>query len=506
MKGHWVRPRKGDASVVFVHGLLSSAEAWRHENGAHWPTLVTREPALEPLGVYVFSYESAIFSGTYRLGDVVDALKEQLRLDGVLKSERLVFVCHSMGGIVARKFVVERAIELVELGVQVGLFMVASPSLGSSYANWLRPLARFLNHAQADALRFTQDNAWLNDLDKEFLNLKEAGRIRIRGKELIEDRFVMLRWLWRRQVVEPFSGARYFGEAMKIPNSDHFSIAKPENELALQHRLLVGFLLDFTKDLPPDLRGPAPAGATDPPQDPLARFASRIRSLASWEDLVLPEEPRGQVQEFADAAASQVLQSEAGPTTGLLALFHGPPGTGKRLAARVIAGYLEAELHAVNYTDLVVSDQGGTAKNLRQLSTAVAARGAWLLLHDVELLFPAKGVHNAPLLAELGCNVILTTTSLAEVDRRVVDHASYVVRFPFPDEVSREYIWRGTFPPEVPISIDVDMRALAARYPLSGADIKRAFDMALERARRGAGPVTMAHLDSAASRLMTRSE
>jgi len=82
----------------------------------------------------------------------------------------------------------------------------------------------------------------LNDLDKEFQNLKASGALRITGKELVEDTAVALKKFWRKQVVEPFSGARYFGEPFKVPNSDHFSIAKPQGRSSIQHRLLVEFI------------------------------------------------------------------------------------------------------------------------------------------------------------------------------------------------------------------------------------------------------------------------
>jgi hypothetical protein len=151
MHGEWIRrPKDAAASAVFVHGILSSGETcWRHDNGCCWPGLLKNEPELGSLGIYVFTYETGIFSGSYRLSDIVDALKEHMRLDGVLKSNRLVFVCHSMGGIVVRKYIVERAAELIGAEKKIDLFLVASPSLGASYADWLSPLAQLLGHAQA---------------------------------------------------------------------------------------------------------------------------------------------------------------------------------------------------------------------------------------------------------------------------------------------------------------------------------------------------------------------
>jgi hypothetical protein len=133
MQGEWIRrPQGAAASAVFVHGILSSGEiCWRHDNGTYWPELLKSEPDLESLGIYVFTYETGIFSGSYRISDIVDALKEHMRLDGVLASDQLVFVCHSMGGIVVRKFIVERAAEMIGAGKEIDLFLVASPSLGT---------------------------------------------------------------------------------------------------------------------------------------------------------------------------------------------------------------------------------------------------------------------------------------------------------------------------------------------------------------------------------------
>lgn len=264
MKGNWIRHPKGEACTIFVHGILAEeATCWRHDNGTYWPELLADEPALQEMGVYAFFYRTSWDSGNYSISDIVDALHESLRLDGVLESRRLEFVCHSMGGIVVRRFLVKRAVELISLGKQIGLFLIASPSLGSDYANWLGPIVKFFGHRQAEALRFVRSNEWLSDLDKDFKNLKEAGILPIRGRELIEDKFIVLSSFWRKQVVEPFAGARYFANELKIPGSDHFSIAKPGNKNALQHRTLREFLDRFVGE---DIEPTAPQPPQPAPQ------------------------------------------------------------------------------------------------------------------------------------------------------------------------------------------------------------------------------------------------
>ncbi|WP_157791936.1 alpha/beta fold hydrolase [Pseudorhodobacter sp. MZDSW-24AT] len=247
MKGDWVKRGLPNAPVlVFIHGVLSSGEScWRHPSGANWPEIAAKDPDMSALSVYVFTYRTGFFSGNYGLVDAANALKEHFSVDGVNSSKELVFVCHSMGGIVARRYLVSQAAELISRQVQIALFLLASPSLGSDYANLVSPLAKIVGHLQVAALRSARSNAWLHELDHDFRNLKERALLPISGKELIEDRFVASRWLLRKQVVEPFSGACYFAEPYKVPGSDHFSIVKIENEHAIQHRQLKHFVAEW---------------------------------------------------------------------------------------------------------------------------------------------------------------------------------------------------------------------------------------------------------------------
>jgi pimeloyl-ACP methyl ester carboxylesterase len=251
MKGTWLR-RAGATTpsmvVVFVHGILSDSEkCWLHDNGTYWPKLLIEHDSLGEVGLYKFTYQTGIFSGSYSLGDVVNALNTSLILDNVIAASRIIFVAHSMGGIVVRRYVVQRLNELVERGTEIGLFLLASPSLGSSYANWLSPIAKFLGHAQGTALAFCESNTWLNDLNTDFRNALARGKLVIYGQELVEDRFVVLKRAWfLKRVVPPFSGASYFGEGYKVPGSDHFSISKPEGIEAIQHRLLCQFIQKIT--------------------------------------------------------------------------------------------------------------------------------------------------------------------------------------------------------------------------------------------------------------------
>lgn len=104
MKGTWLMQPQNGTVVIFIHGVMSDAGAWRSTNGTYWPSLLAEDPPTSGVGIYIFEYETGLFSGTSRINDAVDALKNHLRLDKVLTAQRLVFVCHSMGGIVTRRY------------------------------------------------------------------------------------------------------------------------------------------------------------------------------------------------------------------------------------------------------------------------------------------------------------------------------------------------------------------------------------------------------------------
>lgn len=245
-KGKWLRKSTNGLNVIFIHGINSSDECWRHENGTFWPNLLKNEDDLANVGIYLFSYRTGLNTGYYNLGDVVDSLKVYFKKDDLINSSGIIFVCHSMGGIVARRFLVNQQLELTKSGLKkIGLFLVASPSLGSRYANMLGFIISVMGHAQAEVLKFSQTNVWLNDLDKDFKNLQEHGSIKIEGQELIEDLPLFGNWLLRRQIVEPFAAGRCFSNPYKVPGSNHITIAKPANKDEIQHYLLRQFIEEF---------------------------------------------------------------------------------------------------------------------------------------------------------------------------------------------------------------------------------------------------------------------
>jgi pimeloyl-ACP methyl ester carboxylesterase len=258
--GKCVRKSNSETRVVFVHGILSNGEqAWMNGSGAWWPKLLAAGASIDA-SIYTFTYRSDVLCRTYSLADVVASIREFFNLDELWNTRRIIFVCHSMGGIVVRRFIVQNQARFIERHTEIGLFLVASPSLGSRDANIVAGLVDLIGNSQAEALKFSQKTVWLNELDQDFITLKESDRFRIVGKELVEDQALkQKRWLGLfRQTVEPFSAARYFGEPYKVPWSDHSSIAKPIDASAIQHRQLLRFIRDMCAWVPPADARPHP--------------------------------------------------------------------------------------------------------------------------------------------------------------------------------------------------------------------------------------------------------
>jgi SpoVK/Ycf46/Vps4 family AAA+-type ATPase len=245
-----------------------------------------------------------------------------------------------------------------------------------------------------------------------------------------------------------------------------------------------------------------PAEAAGLQDDPLLRLAGRIECHAYWDDLVLPINVHHELREIVDRSRADPRGTAMKGDREIQALFHGPRGTGKRLAAQVIGHELRLDEYAINYTAVVEHHALDTTRRLQQLIATISMKNSLLIVHDAEIIFGANSSAAVAGMVELQGNLIFTTTKLSEIDRRLLDKVGHVVNFPFPDATNREHIWRRAIRPEVPLVGDIDFQRLARRYALSGENIRRAVEQAASDAVREDRPVALADLESAAARLL----
>ncbi|WP_214102586.1 ATP-binding protein [Acrocarpospora catenulata] len=245
----------------------------------------------------------------------------------------------------------------------------------------------------------------------------------------------------------------------------------------------------------------------------LAELADRIEPRAAWADLVLPGDEVAALREICARVAGQgrVLRDwgfgrKIARGTGIGALLAGPPGTGKTMAAEVIAGELHLDLYRINLAAVVSKYIGETEKNLDRIFGAAERANAILLFDEADALLGKRSevrdahdryanIEVAYLLQRMEAYqgvTLLATNMRHNLDEAFTRRLAFTVRFPFPDQGNRALIWRGIWPEDVPLAPGVDADALAERFALSGGHIK---NIALAAAfLAGPGPVTMAHV------------
>ncbi|HEY5922362.1 MAG TPA: ATP-binding protein, partial [Kofleriaceae bacterium] len=246
--------------------------------------------------------------------------------------------------------------------------------------------------------------------------------------------------------------------------------------------------------------------------------ANRVAHLASWADVVLPEDISDSLLEITSRVRHRKTVFEKwgfgrSLTTarGITALFQGGPGTGKTMVAGVIARDLGLELYRVDVSRITSKWIGETEKNLGALFDAAEEGQVMLLFDEADSLFAKRTEVKSSVdrYANMEVNyllqrldsfegiAILTTNFGNSIDSAFKRRLTYRVTFPFPDEEMREQLWRSLIPPQVPISGTLDFASLAQRFRLSGGYIRNAALRAAFLAVEEGSGLTHAHLERA---------
>ena len=246
----WHEFRDTDRVLVFVHGFSdNSKECWFNKTSkSYWPDLVLSTMDFGAYSVFLGGYEtSKLWAGDYGIPDCADALFQGLRLPRnekrtVLDHSRIAFVCHSMGGIVTRYMLDFHQESFADRAI--GLFMIASPSTGSKWADAVHHIAEAMENEQLKSL--APDSQLLIDLDRRFKALMQgkAGRsgARIFGREACETKGFHV---FVPAIVTADSAGRYFGPVEKLPNTDHRTCVRPHSVDHPAHEFLRGCIRDF---------------------------------------------------------------------------------------------------------------------------------------------------------------------------------------------------------------------------------------------------------------------
>ena len=238
-------------------------------------------------------------------------------------------------------------------------------------------------------------------------------------------------------------------------------------------------------------------------QPRLETLAARVDPVATWRDLVLPEREMAalgylvaQVRGRATVLRHWGFGDRITRGNGVTALFAGQSGTGKSLAAEIIAHELDLTLYRVDLSGVVSKYIGETERNLRRVFDAADEGGVLLLFDEADALFgkrsDVKDSHDRYANIEVNYLLqrmedyagiaILTTNQRHAIDQAFLRRLRFVVNFPFPSQSERKALWQKAFPQRTPLQeLDVDrLSTLAA----SGGMIR---NIALNAAYTAAG-------------------
>jgi hypothetical protein len=251
-------------------------------------------------------------------------------------------------------------------------------------------------------------------------------------------------------------------------------------------------------------------------------LAQRIDARAGWDDIVLPSAEENLLHQIADQIRnrSQVydlwgFRREMNRGLGISALFAGESGTGKTMAAEVIANDLGLSLYRIDLSGVVNKYIGETEKNLRRLFDAAEDGGAILFFDEADALFgrrsEVRDSHDRYANIEINYLLqriesysglaILATNMKSALDSAFLRRLRFVVNFAFPGQVERKLIWQKVFPPETPLQ-SLDYERLASINLTGGSIHNIALSSAFLAASAGT-PVTM-HIVLAATRTEMR--
>jgi SpoVK/Ycf46/Vps4 family AAA+-type ATPase len=232
-------------------------------------------------------------------------------------------------------------------------------------------------------------------------------------------------------------------------------------------------------------------GCRSQSSEELSDLATEIDPDYCWDDIVLPSETAAQLREVANRVTDRGtvytdwgFAKESSLGNGLVALFSGPSGTGKTMAAEIVANHAGLRLYKIDLAAIVSKYVGETESNLERVFDEAGDTDALVLFDEADAVFGDRSdVSDAQdryanvevdyllqRVEEHDGSVLLTTNMESNIDSAFLRRIHVGVEFPLPDRQARAEIWRGVFPDDTPVG-DLDYEYLS-RLDLTGGSIR----------------------------------
>jgi len=250
----YIRSTNNSKVIVFVHGFLGDDKStWSYSSDVYWPALLLSDSAFIDYDIYVANYRTEVL-GNKTVEDIVSSLKN--RLDGAdvfTKYHQVVFVCHSLGGVVVQRLLIAHP----EYATQVPfIYFFAVPQIGSDFARYVNV---FSSNPIVDALRGSEGNNYLQALETDWKRISLKIRKYCAYEEQKTNGVI---------VVDRWSETRNCDESVAI-DENHKSIVKPSGPNHESYVALLNAVRARAKEL-------APATKPSPPP-----FSVRIETLVN---------------------------------------------------------------------------------------------------------------------------------------------------------------------------------------------------------------------------------
>ena len=250
----------------------------------------------------------------------------------------------------------------------------------------------------------------------------------------------------------------------------------------------------------------------------------RVDTKYTYDDLKLEESQKrvimdicAQVEQRKKVLSDWNLQSRYSYGTSVSAIFSGPPGTGKTMAAHVMAGILGLELFKVDLSQIVDKYIGETEKRLEEVFQRAERSNMILFFDEADAIIGKRSetkeakdkyantevAYLLQRMEEYDGIVILATNYSQNIDAAFMRRIRFTVHFPLPDEMTRKAIWQSAFAAETPVGY-MDYEYLARQFEFSGGQIKNVVWNACFFAAQENSPVEMQHMVRAIQMELTK--
>jgi len=244
---HYLRNNPDNSTVIiFVHGVSGDPiSTWTNVNGTYWPNLLKNDPDFDNANIYMINYSSPVIASAYSINELAECMRRDLESDKVLNHSRLIFLAHSMGGLVTREFLLKYKNYADKVSQGGFLYFFATPTSGSSIARIIKFLSQNQQYGRMVPLK--SDDS-LADIQRNWLASIQMTKIPSYGSYETKDTLGL-------RIVEQDSATQLCNRPVSPIDKNHIDIVKPTDIKDESYRAFKSAFLDSSKtNLSPEIK------------------------------------------------------------------------------------------------------------------------------------------------------------------------------------------------------------------------------------------------------------